>query len=148
MAVKYLKIDTFSDTDTDALFVALCKNTCNIDANEAKILVSYEKLDKKTVIGYKATLTDLVSLIGMYDIPFEFKVSYLDQGVVAKGVLPAEKKNVVIQDDSRVCDTYKEMEKQKRDLENLEVSETKTEPPSFTPEPKKEIDPSLIPKFM
>lgn len=144
--IKYLEIDSFSQSDTDALFVALCKKACDIDPNDAKITVSAEKLDKNSVVGYKATLTDLLSLIGMYDIPFRFRAEYLSREV--GGSSSAEKKNLPIDFSNKVCDVYKEMEKQSSDITNPELAEG----PIFIEPDKKPnqdtfIDPNSIPVF-
>jgi len=141
--IKFLEIDSFADSDTDAMFVALCKKACDIDPNEAKITVSGEKLDKNSVVGYKASLTDLISLIGMYDIPFKFKAEYLSREV--GGSSSAEKKNLPV-DNSKVCDVYKEMEKQSKDIANPELVEV---PLVFKPisTNKSTIDPNSIPDF-
>jgi len=143
--IKFLEIDSFADSDTNALFVALCKKACGIDPDDAKIAVSAEKLDKNSVVGYNATLTDLLSLIGMYDIPFKFRAEYLSREV--GGSSSAEKKNLPI-DSSKVCDVYKEMEKQSKDITNPDLVER----PNFIGDDKKLnqdtfIDPTKIPDF-
>ena len=141
--IKYLEIDSFNQDDTDALFVALCKKACGVDPDEAKISLSAEGLDKKSVVGYKATLTDLLSLIGMYDIPFKFKTEFLSREVGASASI--EKKNIPAHDSDKVCDTYKQMEKQSKDITNPDL----VEGPKFIPIDKESpsIDPSLIPEF-
>lgn len=142
--IKFLEIDTFSQEDTDAMFVALCKKACDIDPDEAKITVSGEKLDKKSVIGYKASLTDLLSLIGMYDIPFKFRTEFLSREAV--GNSSVEKKNKLVDDSAKVCDVYKQMEKQSNDIKNPDLVE---EPLVFKPIDTNEllIDPNSIPDF-
>lgn len=144
--IKFLEIDSFSQDDTDALFVALCKKACDIDPDDAKITVSAEKLDKNSVVGYKATLTDLLSLIGMYDIPFKFKTEYLSREV--GGSSSAEKKNLPIDSSNKVCDVYKEMSKQSKDITNPDLVES----PVFVESEKNPnqdtfIDPNSIPVF-
>lgn len=146
MSVQYLKIDTFGAEDTDALFVALCKKTCDLDPDEAKILISAQKLNKSNVVGYKASLTDLLALIHEYDIPFEFKVSFLERGKVEKGVSSTEKKNIPIDASPKVCDTYKQMEKQRSDIKNPELLE-EVKPPVFEEPKKATINPKDIPSF-
>lgn len=148
--IKFLEIDSFSENDTDALFVALCNKACGVDPDDAKITVSAEKLDKKSVIGYKATLTDLLSLIGMYDIPFKFKTEYLSREV--GGSSSAEKKNLPVDNSSKVCDVYKEMEKQSKDITNPELVEgpdfVNTHNPQISPSNFEScIDSSKIPDF-
>jgi hypothetical protein len=148
--IKYLEIDSFNQDDTDALFVALCKKACDIDPNEAKITVSAEGLDIKSVVGYKATLTDLLSLIGMYDIPFKFKTEFLSREVGASASI--EKKNLPAHDSNKVCDVYKEMAKQSNDIKNPDLVEAPdfidTHNPQISPSNfESSIDPNSIPDF-
>lgn len=147
MSVKFLKIDTFNADDTDALFVALCEKACDLHPNEAKITLSAEKLDKNSVLAYKASLSDLLALIQMYDIPFEFKVSFLDRGKVEGKGSSAEKKNMPV-NESMVCDTYKQMEKQRQQITNPDLVE-EINAPHFQEFKSDEatISPGSIPDF-
>lgn len=141
MAIKYLKINSFKPEDTNDLFEALCKKACDIDVNEAKIACN-ESLDEKSVVGYKASLSDVIALIGLYDIEFEFKTSFVSREV------SEEKKNPEIPKKDPPSDRYSKMAKQADDIINpdLQNKEWKTEAPGFI-ENDPGIDPARIPKF-
>lgn len=145
MAIKFLKINSFKPEDTNALFEALCEKACGVDINEAKMLCN-EDIDKKSVVGHKASLSDVIALIGLYDIEFEFKVSY-----VSRDSSLGQKKNNETPKAEPPSDVFAKMVAQKNDISNpdLQNEESKKESlPAFIEPPELPIDPNKIPKFL
>lgn len=151
MAIKYLQIDSFEKTDTNALFEALCDKACDIPVIKGKMLVR-PKLTKEQAASHIADLDDLLVLVKVYDIPFSFKVTFMER---VKGELKTEQKAVPVFDDAlKVCDVYKHMTKQSEEITNPDLIDVVQKKNQVTPiESKREdkvidIDPGNIPDFM
>lgn len=143
--IKFLKIDSFKESDTNDMFEAICKKACDINPKEAKLLIN-NNLTEDSVIGYKASLSDLIALIGMYDVEFEFKVSFLSREAV-KRYPSDEKKKIKLDNGLNVCESYKKMSLQEKEITNPDLIDIVA--PVFTPVEVKEtpIDASKIPSF-
>lgn len=144
MAIKYLKINSFKEEDTNALFEALCEKACDTNINEAKMLCN-DNLDEKSVVGYKASLSDVIALIGLYDIEFEFKTSY-----VSRDSSPEQKKNNETPKQEQPSDKFSKMVAQKNDITNPDLQNEKSKKegaPQFIETPGTVIDPTKIPGF-
>jgi len=118
MPRKFLEIDTFKKEDTNALFEALCVQACDIPIVKGKMLVR-PKLTKEDAKTHIADLDDLLVLVKVYDIPFSFKVSFLER---MKGEMVKQPDVVPEFDDNlKVCEVYKTMEKQNAEIKNQDL---------------------------
>lgn len=142
MAINYLKITTFGEKDTNDLFEALCKKACDTDSNEAKLLCN-DSLDPKSVIGYKASLSDCIALIGLYDLEFEFKVNYVARELSTKV------HKFVKEEKLPISDTHTKMKEQSENITNPDLKDVKKnslQAPKFS-EGKNLTDLPKIPNF-
>lgn len=82
---KYLSIDSFSKDDVNDLFNAICTEALN--STPSKIKQSVLKLPgtKKELDAFKPSLPSLITLLETYNIPFEFKVTYIKTDLTHPG---------------------------------------------------------------
>lgn len=83
---KYIKIDTISIDDTNALFEEICKNIIQTKPLKAKRDVLGMTGKDKHLEEYKVTINQLMAVINRYEIACEVKISYEDKSEVKEGM--------------------------------------------------------------
>lgn len=91
--IKFLKIDSFDKKDTNDLFEEMCKQIAHMTPFEGKCRILNLSGSKEKIDAYQATVSDVLKLIHIYDVKFEFKVTY-------KSINPEDEKKKISPDFS------------------------------------------------
>lgn len=144
---KFIQIDSFSLEDTNDLFEAICTDIAKVSVMDAKRSILELTGTENKIRDHKCTLGDVITLIGFYDIPFKFRVHYLEESSQKD-----DKKKISLPDFNigNVKDPVKtEIERQHEEITNHELKDVAK---VKTMEVIKDnyvsgIDPSGIPDF-
>lgn len=129
---KYIKIDTISIDDTNALFEEICKNIIQTKPLKAKRDILGMTGKDRHLEEHKVTINQLMAVISRYQISCEIKISYPDKSVTEDSRwIPSKdnddglKKDVVVSDMVKQIDDITNPEL--KDLNAANVVEKKNE---------------------
>lgn len=124
---KFASINTFEKDDLNALFEVICTDIIGAEPMKVK----QEKLglegSKKEIEEYPVSISDILNLITIYGIKFNFKINY-EEKVKADGRKKEEVKKEFAPETPKKDLTKAALDEQKRDLK---VEEKKEDVPPF-----------------
>lgn len=133
---NFIEIDSFSSEDLNDMFNAIAKKIAHMSPLEARERILELSGSKRSIETYKATMSDVLKIITIYDIPMKFRVEWLanDENAFLKKVKAIEPKfeQGLVEDSA-----YAALKEQRDDITNPDLKDVVVPPvvSPITPEP-------------
>lgn len=144
--VSYLEIDSLGEDDVNDLFNAICTDIINLPIAKVKREVFNLNGKDKALLTHKATINELLSLISLYDIKVNIKLTFL-----SKKFDNAADDIKHVEEPFKESDVERNLKNQVKDINNPDLKDIKNEDFLVKDHKKTEpipIDPNSIPDFI